>query len=204
MADQAPPPGREWTGSHKVAKDSRWLCAEDLPADRDVQVEIEKVLRRDNLVMQEGRPMKVALSLKFRGKQKELILNATNRKTLAALFNSQDCGEWFGKRIALFVKQGVRYPDGTKGPAIRIRAQRIAQGGPQRPAEEPPEPALTGEEMEALLLAIDQAQMVADLDDAAVCELAGIESIDGLRALPPTKLKLVLKELAAKDNGLGL
>ena len=202
MADQPLPPGQEYRGSHTVAKDSRWLCAEDLLArnTREVTVEIERVLRRDNLTMQEGRKMKVALSLKFRGKQKELLLNATNRKTLATLFSS-DCGEWYGKRIALFVQDNVRYPDGTKGPAIRIRARRISQAATASDHvfdELQKNPLPDDEEQRTILLdALAVAQVAADIDDAALWAKAGVDSAEDFNRLPVDKLSALLKELSA-------
>lgn len=185
-----------------MAKDSRWLCAEDLLArnTREVQVEIEKVLRRDNLTMQEGRKMRVALSLKFKGKQKELLLNATNRKTLGQLFTN-DCGEWYGKRIALFVQDNVRYPDGTRGPALRIRARRLSQAA--TPAEhvfdeleKNPLPD-DGEQRSILLDALAVAQVNADIDDAALWAKAGVDSSEDFNKLPTEKLSAILKELSA-------
>ena len=121
------PAGQDYKGPSGIARDSNWLTSEDLPHDKDSIVTIESVTLRRNLTMQGGRPKNVALSLKFVGKQRELMLNATNRKTLAALFQTNECGAWFGKRIALFVEQDVRRPDGTRGPAVRIRAKRIEQ-----------------------------------------------------------------------------
>lgn len=200
-SDQPIPPGREWTGTHKVAKDSRWLCAEDLPADKDIPVEIEKVMRRDQLTMQEGRKLKTALSLKFRGKQKELILNATNRKTLALLFDSHECGAWFGKRILLYVVPKIRYPDGSHGPAIRIRAKRVDQSktGAQvvfdKLADNPlPDDA---EQRAILLEAIDTEAMNLDMDEAAVAELAGGPLAEQSNA----QLSEVLKAMVAKRGG---
>lgn len=202
MADQPLPPGQEWKGSHTVAKDSRWLCAEDLLArdTREVAVEIEKVLRRDNVTMQEGRKMKVALSLKFKGKQKELLLNATNRKTLAALFDTSDCGQWYGKRIMLYVKDDVRYPDGTRGPALRIRSRRLPQG---KDANDVVFNALQNDPLPSdqtqrntLLDAIYVEQMNADMDDAALWAKAGVDSSEDLVKLPMDKLSALLKELA--------
>jgi hypothetical protein len=87
-------------------------------------------LRRD-VKFQGGRTKPTYLSLKFAGKDRELGLNTTNRKTLAALFgvdgSRNNAVHWFGKRILLFVEQDVRRPDGTTGPAVRIRAKRIKQ-----------------------------------------------------------------------------
>lgn len=127
MTDIEVPTGTDYRGPSGIARDSVWLTSEDLPHDKETIVTIESVVLRRNLTMQGGRPKKVALSLKFAGKDRELMLNATNRKTLAALFGTNDCAEWFSKRIALYVEQDVRRPDGTKGPAVRIRAKRIEQ-----------------------------------------------------------------------------
>lgn len=131
------PAGELYRGPSGIARDSTWLCAEDLPHDRDTVVSIEAVVRRDNLTMQGGRPKKIALSLRFVGKGRELMLNATNRKTLATMFGTNECAAWFGKRIALFVEQNVRRPDGTYGPAVRIRAKRIEQAEPAPSITEP-------------------------------------------------------------------
>jgi hypothetical protein len=114
------PPGELYRGPPGIARESTWLTAEDLPHDRDVTLSIEAVRIRRNLEMQGGRPKKVALSIAFTGKERELMLNATNRKALSTLYGA-NTGEWFGKRVILHVEQDVRRPDGTRGPAVRIR-----------------------------------------------------------------------------------
>ncbi len=145
MAGSDVPNGEVYRGPCGIGRDSPWLTNEDLPHDRDVTAQIEKVLLRRNLSMQGGREKRVAVSLAFVGKDRELMLNATNRKVLAALFGA-NTGEWFGKKVALYVEQDVRRPDGTRGPAVRIRAKRLPQDGPApKPAEAPPaDPAPTG------------------------------------------------------------
>jgi hypothetical protein len=112
--------GEVYKGPCGIGRDSPWLTSEDLPHDKDVTVVIESVRVRRNVEMQGGRPKKVALSLKFAGKERELMLNATNRKAVSALYGA-NTGEWFGKRVILHVEQDVRRPDGTRGPAVRIR-----------------------------------------------------------------------------------
>jgi len=119
------PAGSIYKGPSGIARESTWLTSEDLPHDRDTPVQIDAVVRRDNLTMEKGRAKPVALSLRFVGRKRELLLNATNRKTLAALFGTNECAAWFGKWVALFVEQDIRKPDGTRGPAVRIRAKRI-------------------------------------------------------------------------------
>lgn len=125
MSDTEVPTGTEYRGPSGIARESNWLTNEDIPHDKETIVTIESVIVRRNLRLQGGKPKEVALSLKFVGKQRELLLNATNRKTLNALFGTNECAEWFSKRIALYVEQDVRRVDGTKGPAVRIKARRI-------------------------------------------------------------------------------
>lgn len=130
------PQGNEYRGPSGIARDSIWLTSEDLPHDRDTIVTIESVILRRNVKMQGGRAKEIMLSLKFVGKSRELGLNATNRKTLAAITGTNQCEAWFGKKVALFVEQGVRRPDGTNGPAVRIRAKRIEEQAAAEPASE--------------------------------------------------------------------
>lgn len=127
MSDFETPAGKVYKGPSGIARDSVWLTSEDLPAGQEVVVEIESVMVRRNVKFQGGRQKPTVLSLKFRGKERELGLNATNRKTLSMLFGSSECSAWFGKRVALYVETGVRRPDGTVGPAVRIRAKRLEQ-----------------------------------------------------------------------------
>jgi len=132
MTTNETPQGQEYRGPSGIARDSNWLTNEDLPHDRDTVVTIESVILRRALKMQGGRPKDIALSLKFVGKGRELMLNATHRKTLAAVFGTNQCEAWFGKKIALYVEQGIRRPDGTVGPAVRIRAKRLEQDAPEQ------------------------------------------------------------------------
>ena len=124
------PKGEAYKGPSGIARESTWLTSEDLPHDRDTIVEIEQVTIRRNLKMQGGREKPIGLSLKFRGKGRELLLNATNRAILGKLCGTNDTATWYGQRIALYVEQDIRRPDGTKGPAVRIRAKRMEQPVP--------------------------------------------------------------------------
>lgn len=141
------PNGEAYKGPCGIGRDSPWLTNEDLPHDRDVTATIEAVVLRKNLKMQGGRDKPVGLSLKFVGRGRELLLNATNRKVLASLFGPST-GEWYGKTVALYVEQDVRRPDGTRGPAVRIRSKRVEapKGGaaPVNPISDEPEPGSNG------------------------------------------------------------
>lgn len=125
MSDFDVPEGKEYRGPSGIARDSLWLTNEDIPHDRDTIVQIESVVARRNVKFAGGRTKPVTLSLRFVGKTRELALNATNRKVLGALFRTNNTGEWFSRKVALFVEQDVRRPDGTRGPAVRIRARRV-------------------------------------------------------------------------------
>jgi hypothetical protein len=109
-----------FTGRTSLMRTSPWLAVEDIDGLGDVQVTIEEVFKHRDAVMQDGRKMPVVYSLKFAGKEKQMVLNATNRKALAAAFTT-DTKVWRGKTVTLYVKDGVRNPAGGTTKGIRIR-----------------------------------------------------------------------------------
>ena len=135
------PAGDAYRGPCGIARDSTWLTSEDLPADRDVTVTVDCVVIRRKLTMQGGREKPIGLSLRFVKRERELLLNATNRKALSALYGS-DTAAWFGRPVILYVEQDVRRPDGTHGPAVRIRcndeARKLAKASKAQPVTVPP------------------------------------------------------------------
>lgn len=136
------PAGQVYRGPPGIARDSTWLTNEDLPHDKDTVLTIDAVLIRKNLKFQGGRDKPVGLSLKFKERQRELLLNAGHRKVLMSLYGPTT-GDWFARQVALFVEQDVRRPDGTTGPAVRIRAKRFETpaGAPSQPATAAPREA---------------------------------------------------------------
>ena len=121
----------EYTGNVSGMRTSPWLASEDLAGMGDVPVTIEQVKKHTGLTMQDGRPLKLAYSLKFAGKDKQMILNATNRKALSAAYGA-NVQAWKGKTVLLFVQDGVKNPAG--GPPVcglRIKVQ------PQQSATDP-------------------------------------------------------------------
>lgn len=131
------PEGTIYKGPSGVARDSTWLTSEDLPHDRDVVVTIESVVRRDNVTFQQGRKKPVTLALKFAGRERQLLTNATHRKVLNMLFGTP-CAKWFGQRVALYVQQNVRRPDGSEGPAVRIRTEKPSASMREEPKDAEP------------------------------------------------------------------
>lgn len=118
----------EYTGSTGAMRDSLWLTNEDIPHDKDTTVTIEKINLRRGYKFKGSKGAKDTYSLVFVGKKRELRVNATIRKTLNALTGSTVASAWKGMTIALFVQQDVGRPDGTIGPAVRVRAKRLPQG----------------------------------------------------------------------------
>jgi len=113
--------GEPYSGpSGGLKKPSDWLASEDLPPGQDVDVTIEDVLKYRDVKFEAGRALPIVGALKFAGKEKQLILNATNRKKLVKTFSS-DTKLWRGQKIALYVDTNVRSPAGGITSGIRIR-----------------------------------------------------------------------------------
>lgn len=109
----------EFIGRSAEMRVSPWLAAEDIDGLGDVKVTIAKVRKHEDVEFEQGRKVKVAYSLQFDGKQRELVLNATNRKAVMAMFGTVTTG-WLGKQITLYVDPNVKLKGQTvKG--IRIR-----------------------------------------------------------------------------------
>lgn len=117
--------------SGMLKADSEWLGVEDLPLDKDVPVQIEKVVLFKGAKFAGGRE-KDGGALAFVGKKKLLIVNAGRRKTLVRLFGA-DTSEWWGKRITLYIDPRVTF-GGQETGGIKIRdhvAQDKAQDAEQ-------------------------------------------------------------------------
>lgn len=122
----------EFTGRSSEMRDpdSPWLAAEDLmDLGRDLVVQIGRVTFHKNAVFDGGRKEDVH-ALEFVGKHKRLVLNATNRRTLVALFGTTQASAWKEQWIALFVNPEVPAVGGGTTAGIRIRPTR-----PKRRAE---------------------------------------------------------------------
>lgn len=128
--------GEAYKGPCGILKDSQWLSAETIPADRDTILQIEKVVRRKSVKFKNETKHGYG-SLKFVGRERELGLNATHLQVLAALFGS-DTSKWYGQWIALYVDPAVS-AFGQIVSAVRIRAKKIdaPKKGTSAPAEPP-------------------------------------------------------------------
>jgi hypothetical protein len=133
--------GEIYKGPCGVLKDSNWLSAESLPADKDTLVQIEAVVRRKEVKFKNETKTSYG-SLRFKGAQKELGLNATHLKVLKALFGS-DTTAWFGQWVALYVDPDVS-AFGQIVSAVRIRAKKVeapARAGATAAAKAKPAPS---------------------------------------------------------------
>lgn len=110
--------------SVEMRKDAIWLSSEDLFDAGDVLVEIEGVYKHTNAVFDGGR-IDTVFALRFVGKgEKQLVLNATNRKFLVNLCGTTDVSKWKGKKVVLYVRRDVPKKGGARGEVtcgIRIK-----------------------------------------------------------------------------------
>jgi hypothetical protein len=101
---------------------SKFLASEDFIGLGDVEVTISGVFENENETMQDGKK-KDFHTIGFNDKPKRMVLNATNRKTLAAAFGA-DTKKWVGKKVHVYVKDGVRNPAGGETVCgLRIKAK---------------------------------------------------------------------------------
>jgi hypothetical protein len=101
---------------------STFLASEDFIGLGDIEVTISGVFEHQNETMQDGKK-KDFFSIGFNGKPKRMVLNATNRKTLAAAFGA-DVKNWVGKKVSVYVRDGIRNPAGGETVCgLRIKAK---------------------------------------------------------------------------------
>lgn len=113
--------GEVYRGPCGVLKDSQWLSAETIPADKDTVVQIQAVIRRTEVKFK-NETKKGYGSLRFVGREKELGLNATHIKVLKALFGPMT-GDWEKQWVSLYVDPNVN-AFGQIVSAVRIRAKK--------------------------------------------------------------------------------
>jgi hypothetical protein len=111
--------------------DKDYIGAWDLK-EKDVTVTISKVIG-GQLVGQGGRKSKKPI-IYMRGTEKGFALNATNGKTIAAMYGNH-VESWVGKRITLY-KSMTRNPNGDGDvECIRVRPKIPAAAAPSAPEE---------------------------------------------------------------------
>jgi hypothetical protein len=114
-----------YTGTVSAMRTSPWLASEDLDGLGEVQAEIEAVYVHENAVMQDGRTQPRLFAIKFKSREKQMVLNATNRKTLVAAFGQP--AKWAGNKVGIYVQDGVKAVGGGKTKGLRLRAKAPAK-----------------------------------------------------------------------------
>ena len=98
---------------YRTMFDRDYIGAWDLPHDATVtiaKVEAKKIRNKSNA---NTKPI-----LHFVGKEKELVCNKTNGKTIAAMYGT-DVEKWIGKRITMYATTTTFGPDTVD--CIRVR-----------------------------------------------------------------------------------
>ena len=105
------------TAEIRELKPTPWLASEDILERGPVEVTIEACHKVKDAVFDAGRKEDV-FTVSFVGKKKQLVLNATNRKTLVTMFGPH-VPEWKGKKIKLAAVK-VRGIGGVMTYGIRV------------------------------------------------------------------------------------
>ena len=109
----------EFEGYTSEMRESPWLASEDILGFSELPVTIESVHRHKNVQFDQGRKKDVVYAVKFAGTTKQLVLNATNRKTLVRMFGS-NVKRWKEQKVSLYVDTKVKY-QGKLTNGIRIK-----------------------------------------------------------------------------------
>lgn len=115
----------------QMKPDARWLASEDFIGLGEVEFEISAVYQNSGETMQDGKK-KDFFSVGFNKTPKQLVLNATNRKTLSGAFGAK-VERWVGQKVRLYAQDGVKAIGGGTTTGLRIKADRIARDAPIDP-----------------------------------------------------------------------
>lgn len=108
--------------SAEMKKDSPWLASEDIDGLGDVKVTVENVFKNDDVIMDGGRKENNIYSLKFKGTDKEMILNSINRQRMVKMYGPK-VADWKGKQIELYVDDKVKLK-GSIVKGLRIKEKQ--------------------------------------------------------------------------------
>lgn len=115
----------EYTGSSSAMRKSEFLACEDIEGLGDVAVVIEKVLKIRDAAVQDGKKLD-GFTIKFKGKDKMMVVNSTNAKTLTRAFGV-DTKKWIDKGALIFIQDNVRSPKGGLTRGLRIKVDGAKQ-----------------------------------------------------------------------------
>lgn len=102
--------------------ENKYLASEDFIGLGEVEVIIAGVHQITGETMQDGK-QKDFFAIAFEKTAKRMVLNATNRRTLAAAFGA-DVKGWTGQKVKIYAQDGIRNPaGGAKVWGLRINAK---------------------------------------------------------------------------------
>lgn len=134
--------GVAYNGPASAMKDSDWLTVEDMQGMRRPHIDliVDEVLKHRNLKFKGGRTEEKKYSLKFKGADKQLLLNSTNIDRMIAWYGKHT-SDWIGVKVRLHLEED-KLPAGGRGPCTRIvRCPDSPPAAPSTPANpEPPAP----------------------------------------------------------------
>lgn len=113
---------------------SNFLKADDLQG-KDIIVTIQEVTLEE---LGKGNEKEQKLIIAFKGKDKKLVCNKTNAKTIAKI-HGDDTDDWIGKSIIIGPRE-VEF-QGDQVWAIRVSLRNPAKASPAKAAPAPVEPS---------------------------------------------------------------
>lgn len=176
-----------YTGTVAGMKASPWLASEDLLGLPSPDLTIEEVFKNEKVVMDAGRVEPVLYSLKFKGADKQMILNATNRRSLTKAFGASTKA-WRGQTVTVYVQDGIKMA-GKSVSGLRIKAEKPepkpfkAPTPRNKPAQPAAEPLTLDAEPETALQKLSRRIAEDNLDMGRVQEwldAAGMPALDGM------------------------
>ncbi|MDP0495222.1 MAG: hypothetical protein Q7Q73_03340 [Verrucomicrobiota bacterium JB024] len=120
----------EVSGYWSQLRKSEWISSEDFPtADTVVVKTIQNVVKFPSVTWQHGRTENDVPALVLGESGHRLLhINSTIRRRLIADFGAR-IGDAIGQQVELYLEQNVRRPDGSRGPAVRVRRAAATKGG---------------------------------------------------------------------------
>lgn len=116
-----------YNGPISAMRKSPFLASEDIDGLGDIDAEIEGVYRDTDVQMADGRKEKEIYTLKFKGRDKRMCLNATNIKTLSRAFGA-DIKKWVGQKVKLYIQDGVKaFGSTTRGLRVKVDSRASQQ-----------------------------------------------------------------------------
>lgn len=113
-----------YNGPVSAMRKSEYLASEDIDGLGEIEAEIEGVWKDTDVQMADGRKEKELFTLKFKGRDKRMCLNATNIKTLSRAFGA-DIKKWANQKVKLYIQDGVKaFGSTTRG--LRVKADSKA------------------------------------------------------------------------------